>query len=79
MMNPKFICLKCYNPLTTQGERERYININQIVFIEELTEFTQHNNRVKNLKSRITFSTGEILDIKESNHELQKIINEAKF
>lgn len=73
-MKLKFINVKCYNPLTTQGERERYINVNQIVCIEELTEFTQNNNRVKGLNIRITLSTGEILDIKESNSELQNII-----
>lgn len=73
MPDANFIPLKCYNPLSSQGERKRHININQIVCIEELTEFTQNNNRVP-VKTRITLTTGEILDIKESISELHKII-----
>ncbi len=69
-----FICLKCYNPLTTQGERKRHINVNQIVCIEELTEFTQNNNRVEKVEFRITLTTGEILDVRESNNKLHNII-----
>ena len=33
-----FISLVTYNPLTTQGEGEKYINIEQIVFVEPLTD-----------------------------------------
>ena len=74
MPKTNFIRLKCYNPITTQGERERHINVHQIVCIEELTIYTLNDNRIKGLKTRITLSSGEILDVKESNIELQKII-----
>jgi hypothetical protein len=42
-----FILLETYNPLTKQGEGKKYINVEQIVFVEPLTEFTHTNNREK--------------------------------
>ena len=54
-----------YNPLTTQGENTKFININQIVYIEPLTKWTHTNNRVEGVHTRICLSTGELLDVPE--------------
>lgn len=60
-----------YNPLTSEGERSKYINIDQIVYIEPLTEFTYTNKRIpKGLESRICLSTGELLDVRETFNDI---------
>lgn len=70
-----FIELATYNPLTTQGERRKHININQVVYVEDLTIWTSNNNRVDGIKTRITLSTGELLDVKETFNEILNLTN----
>jgi len=67
---------KTYSPLTTEGERRKFINIDQIVYIEPLAEKTNNENRIQGLKSRICLSTGELLDIKEDFNELMAKMRE---
>jgi len=73
-----FILLETYNPLTTQGEGKKYINVEQIVFVEPLTNFTHTNNRVKNVNTRILLSTGQLLDIRETLADILKLEKETK-
>lgn len=62
-----------YNPLTSQGERLKYINVDQIVYVEPLTEYTYTNKRIPNgLQSRICLSTGELLDVRETFDDITK-------
>ena len=62
-----FIELTTYNPLTSQGERVKHINIDQIVYVEPLTKDTYTNKRIpEGLQSRICLSTGELLDVRET-------------
>lgn len=69
----KFILLETYNPLTTQGEGKKYINIDQIVYIEPLTKLTHTNNRVDNVFTRIQLASGIIYDVKEKISDFLKL------
>lgn len=72
----KFILLKdTYNPLTTQGEGEKLINISCIVSITKWPNET--NKRILTIKSRIKLIDGEIFDVKETIAEIIKKIEIA--
>ena len=64
-----------YNPLTTQGEGEKYINVQHIISITKWQN--QPNKRISTIKTRIKLSDGELLDVKESSEELIKQINQT--
>ncbi len=64
-----------YNPLTTQGEGEKYINVQHIISITKWQN--QTNKRISTIKTRIKLSDGELLDVKESSEELIKQINQT--
>ena len=69
----KFIELETtYNSLTTQGEGKKYINVEHIISI---TKWEYPNHRIKTIKSRITLSNNEILDVSET---YENIINKIK-
>lgn len=73
-----FIELKnTYNPLTTQGEGYKLINIDQIVHITDWSA-NLTNNRIKTIKTRITFSTGEIIDTPTTLKEIEKKIKDCE-
>ncbi len=73
-----FIKLRTYNPLTTQGQGDKFINVEQIVFVESLTKWTHTNNRVQGINTRIQLTTGELLDIKETLADILKLEKETK-
>jgi hypothetical protein len=69
-----FIKIKdTYNPLTTQGEGEKQINVEHIIHITKWPNST--NKRISRIKSRIKLSDGEILEVKETVDEIMKLIN----
>ena len=70
-----FIQIKdSYNPLTTQGEGKKYINVAHIVHITNW----EHNKRISTIKARIKLSDGELLDVRETVEELIEMIEKAK-
>lgn len=69
----KFIKLdNTYDPLTTQGIGPKYINVDHIMHITEWHNKT--NKRIKTINARIKLSDGEVLDVKETVHDLLKMI-----
>ena len=51
---------RIYNALSTQGEGEKYINVEHIVSITKWQNRT--NKRIKTIKSRIALSNGEVIE-----------------
>ena len=73
-----FIQIKdSYNPLTTQGEGKKYINVAHIVHITNW-EHNNTNKKISTIKSRIKLSDGQLLDVKETVEELIEMIEKAK-
>lgn len=69
-----FIHIKdSYNARTTEGEGEKFINVNHIIHITEWGK-RKTNSRVTTLQSRIKLSDGELLDVRETIQELNKMI-----
>ena len=66
-----------YNPLTTQGEGIKFINVNHIIHLTEWPNLT--NKRIKSIKTRIKLSNGEILDVKETVSEIMKMIADLEM
>ena len=66
-----------YNPLTTQGEGHKLINIDQIVHITDWSA-NPTNKRIKTIKARILLSTGEILDTSTTMKEIEKNIKDCQ-
>ena len=66
-----------YNPLTTQGEGKKHINVSHIVHITNW-EDKKANKRISTLKTRIKLSDGELLDVKETVEEILELIINAK-
>ena len=62
-----------YNPLTTQGEGVKFINVDHIIHLTKWPNAT--NKRIKTIKTRIKLSDGEILDVKETIDEIIKLIS----
>lgn len=72
----RFIRIKnCYNPLTTQGDSEKLINISCIISVTKCANKT--NKRISTIKARIKLIDGEILDVKESIDEVLSKIEKA--
>ena len=65
-----------YNPLTTQGEGEKYINTNHIIHLTKYSE--SPNKRITSIKTRIKLSDGEILEVKETAEDIIKMIKATK-
>jgi hypothetical protein len=73
----KFILIKdTYNPLTTQGEGLKFINVDHIIHITKYPNLT--NKRISTIKSRIKLSDGEILDVKETIKQISNQIRSSK-
>ncbi|MFZ4799708.1 MAG: hypothetical protein ACOYMA_19600 [Bacteroidia bacterium] len=71
----KFIKISnTYDPLTTQGEGEKLINVNHIIHISKWTK-NMTNKRISTIKTRIKLSDGEILEVKETVEDIIKMIN----
>lgn len=64
-----------YDPLNTQGEPEKLINICHIVSITKCTNLT--NKRMSTLKTRIKLIGGEVLDVKDTIDEILHKIETA--
>ena len=72
-----FIKIKdSYNPITTQGEGEKSINIDYIIHLSKWEN--KINKRISTIKSRIKLSDGEILEVKETVEEILKLIELSK-
>ena len=73
-----FIELKnTYNPLTTQGEGRKYVNIDHIIHITDWSD-NRTNKRIKTIKTRIKLSDGEIIEVsKLSIDDICKLIKKA--
>ena len=71
-----FIELKeTYNPVTAQGERLKYVNVDHIVHITEWQQTEANKGRIKTIKTRILLTTGEILEVKEPIKTVMEKIN----
>jgi hypothetical protein len=69
----KFIYLKdTFNPLSTQGEGEKYINVEHIIHISNWPKST--SKRISTLKTRIKMLDGEILDVREPMNKIIELI-----
>lgn len=66
-----------YNARTTEGEGEKFINVNHIIHITEWST-RKTNGRVTTLQSRIKLSDGELLDVRETIQDLNNMILAAK-
>lgn len=75
---PTFIKIKnSYNPLTTQGERPKWINADQITHITNWPNLT--NKRISTIRSRIKMSDGEILEVNETVEQILALIKTSKL
>lgn len=61
-----------YDLLTTQGQNEKIINVDEIVHITFFNE--SPNKRVNSIRARIKLKNGEIFDVKEGKEEIKKLI-----
>jgi len=72
-----FIKIKdSYNPLTSQGEGEKSINIDHIIHLSKWNN--KLNKRISTINSRIKLSDGEILEVKETVEEILNLIEISK-
>ena len=68
---------KNYNPITTQGEGKKIINVEHIVHVTNLIKVDKADKPKKRVKSRIYLSTGEYIDTVEKYEDIIKNIEEC--